>query len=57
VQETCEEDLLKIKDDYTNQCSQLDKSEAKAMRKKEEHMRKALEDFEEKLKVINIWCQ
>ena len=51
LQETCEEDLLKVKEDYFNQCTQLDKSEAKALQKKEEYIKKAQAEFEQKVEV------
>mmetsp|Transcript_149 Transcript_149/g.263 ORF Transcript_149/g.263 Transcript_149/m.263 type:complete len:1094 (+) Transcript_149:111-3392(+) len=52
IQETCEEDLQKVKAGYTQQCSQLDKSEAKALKKKDELMVQAKREFEEKVEAL-----
>ena len=43
--------MLKAQEDYSNQCIQLDKSEAKAMRKKEEATKKLVAEHQEKLEV------
>lgn len=43
--------MLKAQEDYSNQCIQLDKSEAKAMRKKEEATKKIVAEHQQKLEV------